>query len=411
MDLKKLKSRVTFIKLMIFVVFAVAIFFAVTSKPKLSPELAANLTEVVFKSFGGERADWAWTLLEDNGYVAVGDTASYGAGLTDVYLIKTDYDGSLLWTRTFGGAGKDNGIAVIKGHKQGYVIAGGTGTDTAGEMDAYIVRTDSDGEKVWEKTFGGENYDFAYSVAKTRDGNYVAAGYSSSFNTEKNSDIYIFKFDDKGNKIWDTVYGGAGWDTAYSIIETKDGGLIYTGYIDKQKEGETDIILMKTDAEGNCRWARTYGGVRKDVGTNVIETKDGGYLITGKSTSYIGRGMGWDIIALKTDAKGNSQWAAFLPAAESDVGYNAVEEKGGYTIAGTKRCYGICDANVYIAKIDLKGNTLSYKIYAGSKDDNCSSIIKDSKGDYVLAGTTSSAGNLSGDIFLMKVDPQGVKTW
>ncbi len=411
MNFKKLKEQVTFVKLLIFVVFAVAIYFAITSKPKLSPELQANMSEVVFKSFGGDQADWAWTLLEDNGYVALGDTASFGAGLTDVYLLKTDYDGGLVWTRTFGGAGKDNGISVIKGHKGGYVIAGGTGTQTAGEFDAYIIRTDSDGEKVWEKTYGGENYEFAYSVAKTRDGNYVAAGYSSSFNTEKNSDIYLFKFNEKGDKLWDRVYGGPGWDTAYSIIETGDGGLIYTGYLDNKANGETDIYLMKTDADGNCRWARAFGGVRKDVGTSVIQTKDGGYLITGKSTSYISRGLGWDILAIKTDAKGNSLWSAVLPAAESDVGYNAVEEKDGFVIAGTKRCYGICDANVYMAKIDLNGNTGTYKIFAGSKDDNCSSVIKDSKGDYVFAGTTSSAGNLRGDVFLMKVDSKGIKTW
>jgi hypothetical protein len=408
MDEKKLKNQISMIKLVVGIIFGILIMYTIYKKPVLPPDVQKNFKNTNFKAYGGSGANQAWNVIEtrDGNYLIMGDTTSLGAGMTDAYVIKVDTKGDLIWTRTFGGPLKDSAIAATWA-KDGYIIVGGTASKGAGETDVYAIKIDEDGDLVWESTFGGENYDFAYSVVATRDGNYVTAGYTSSFADKKASDMYLVKFNDKGKRLWDRTYGGDKWNAAYSVKETRDGGLIMAGYTDSFGAGQSDFYVVKTDADGNCVWSRTYGGKRQDIATSIINTKDGGYLIAGKTTSYISKGVGWDMMFVKIDSEGNSKWSRVLPASETEVGECVVEDKDGYTAVGIKKCYGICDSNVYFIKLDADGNTVSYKLFAGLKDDLGKCIIKTSDANYLMTGTTLSQGNPRGNIFLLKVDKDG----
>jgi hypothetical protein len=411
---KEIKRNVAIVRVLAFVVFAAAIIFTLVQRPKLPEKMKDYFREVSFKTFGGRSADSGWNVLNaGDGYVVSGDTASYGQGKTDVYLLKTDLAGNLAWTRTFGGQGTESGIGLCGTGDGGFLIAGGTNSSGNGEDDVYAVRADRDGESVWEKSYGGTNYDYSYSACRAGDSSgYVITGYTSSFGSGNDSDVYLMKIDEKGKKLWEKQFGSKGWDVGYSVAAVNDGGYIIAGYTASFGSGKTDIYLIKTDSDGNCRWARTYGGIRDDRATSVIQAKDGGFIVAGKSQSYVSRGFGWDIILMKIDPEGNSLWTKIFPAAETEVGNCVAETKDhGFIIAGATKCYGICDSDVLVIRADAEGNTKWMRIFSGRHDDYANSVCLAGGGGYVIAGTTLSYGQGNGDIFLMKVGEDGEKVW
>ncbi|MEO0049813.1 MAG: hypothetical protein ABIK42_01550, partial [candidate division WOR-3 bacterium] len=180
----------------------------------------------------------------DGGYIIAGGTEY------DVYLIKTDANGNLLWERTFGGENDDWGCSVQQTSDGGYIIAGFTMSFGAGDWDVYLIKTDGNGNLLWERTFGGENDDRGYSVQQTSDEGYIIAGYTWSFGAGR-ADVYLIKTDDNGNPLWQKTFGGSSWDDGFSIQQTLDGGFIIAGSTGSFGAGNCDVYLIKTDSEGN----------------------------------------------------------------------------------------------------------------------------------------------------------------
>lgn len=406
----KIKKYTTIIKIITTIIFIFLIFYVLNTKPKLTKEAEEYFKEVKFNTCGGQLVETGWNIFNvtKNDFLIIGDTMSLGSGAKDFYLVKTDSRGDLIYTRTFGDAGNDVGISIAK-TKNGYFIAGGTDSFGNGDYDVYIVSIDEDGEKLWDKTYGGTNHDFAYSIINDRD-NFVIAGYTSSFNDSLNSDGYILKINKEGKLLWQKTFGGDKWDIFYSIVKDKDG-YIAAGYTDSFGNGKTDFYVVKTDFNGNELWSKTYGGIREDRATTILKCNDGDFLIGGKSTSYIARGFGWDIFLVKINNKGDIKWIKSFPASELEIGNSIIQEQdNGFVIAGIKKCYGICDSNAYVIRTDADGNTNWLRIFAGKRDDVINSICKVNDG-YIIAGTTNSYGNGKGDILLMKVGFDGEKIW
>jgi hypothetical protein len=405
-----IKKYSTIIKIITTIIFVFLIYKVLYNKPSLNKEAQEYFRESKFITCGGNLNETGWNIIgaENNDFLIIGDTMSFGHGGKDFYLIRIDKTGDLIYSRNYGDAGNDTGISVIN-TKTGYLLIGGTNSFGNGDNDVYVVSVDKNGEKLWDKTYGGTNHDFAYSIIKDGD-TYILAGYSSSFNSLLNSDGYIIKIDEKGGLIWEMVYGGDKWDIFYSIVKDNNG-YIAAGYTDSFGAGKTDVYIVKVDFNGNSKWSKTYGGIREDRATTIIKCNDGGYLIGGKSSSYIARGFGWDIFLVRIDNNGNTKWMKSFPASELEIGNSIIQEDdNGFVIAGIKKCYGICDSNVYVIRTDADGNTKWIRIFADKKDDIANSIIKVSDG-YIIAGTTNSSGNGYNDILLMKVGFDGEKVW
>ena len=239
----------------------------------------------------------------DGGYVVAGYTESYGAGSYDVWLIKTDSDGNELWSKTYGGTDNDEAYSVKQTTDGGYIVAGYTESYGAGEEDMWLIKTDADGNKLWDQTFGGNYYDSANSVQQTNDNGYIVAGYTYFYGAH-NHDAWLIKTDTDGNMLWDQTYGGTGLsDKAESVQQTTDGGYIIAGFTDSY--GTDTAWLIKTDADGNMLWDRTYGGggFSDDYAESVQQTTDGGYIVAGYAGSNPGER---DVWLIKTDADGNA---------------------------------------------------------------------------------------------------------
>jgi len=204
------------------------------------------------KTFGSKKYDVAnaITPTKDGGFIVAGGTKSFGNG-EDAYLIKIDKDGNKIWQKTFGGKDNDWVYAITPTKDGGFIVAGITESFGNGE-DVYLIKIDKDGNKIWQKTFGGKDDDWAFAITPTKDSGFIVAGWSDSFGNEK-KDVYLIKIDKSGNKIWQKTFGGKDLDKANAITPTKDGGFIVAGVTGTLADGKVDAYLIKIDKDGNIK--------------------------------------------------------------------------------------------------------------------------------------------------------------
>jgi len=387
-----------------FISLFVVFMLLATGVPALAASNPAPETDWE-KTFGGSSNDYGEVVLPttDGGYIIAGVTRSYGAGWYDIYLIKTDASGNEEWEETFGGSSNDRAHSIVPTTDGGYIIAGETSSYGAGVYDVYLIKTDASGNKEWEKTFGGSDYDYAYSVVPTTDGGYILAGVTDSYGAG-GEDVYLIKTDASGNTEWEKTFGGSGWDNAYSVVPTTDGGYIIAGVTDSYGAGWEDVYLLKTDALGNKEWEKTFGGSGSDYAHSIVQTTDGGYIIAGETDSY-GAGS-WDFYLLKTDASGNTEWEKTFGGSDYEVAYSVEQTTdGGYIVAGVTESYDAGWRDIYLIQTDALGNTEWEKIIGGSSHDFAYSVVPTTDGGYILAGYTDSYGAGEGDVYLVKVSP------
>ncbi len=356
------------------------------------------------KTYGGTNDEWASSVQQtsDGGYIMAGRTRSFGAGNLDIFLIKTDEFGNLQWAKAYGGTGHDLAFSVQQTSDGGYIVAGLTHSFGAGNGDFFVVKTDANGNIQWVKAYGGTGADTAWSVQQTSDGGYVVAGYTRSFGAS-NLDIFLIKTDEFGNVQWAKTYGGTNDDRAYSVQQTSDGGYILAGETRSFGAGGSDIFLIKTDEFGNVQWAKTYGGTNNEWAYSVQQTSDGGYIVAGTMrTSAINH----DIFLIKTDANGNVQWAKTYAETNDDRAYYVQQTSDdGYIVAGTRRIS--LNYSIFLIKTYANGNVQWARAYGGASDDRAFSVQQTSDGGYIVAGRTSSFGADGWDAFLIKTDANG----
>ncbi|MDI6841149.1 MAG: YCF48-related protein, partial [bacterium] len=357
------------------------------------------------KLYGGRSYDYGYSVEQTSGgYIIAGYTWSFGAGNSDVWLLKTDGNGDTLWTKTYGGTDSDEGYSMVLTTDGGYIIAGCTESYGAGDWDVWLVKMDASGNKLWDKTFGGTGYDAGMSVAQTGDGGYIITGITTSSGSH---DAWLIKTDAEGNEVWDKTYGGTGWDEGHSVVNTVDGGYIITGVYNNSY-----LWLIRTDSNGDTIWTETYSGAYTywNSGNSVIQTQDGNYVVTG---SYGVDCNNWGLWLLKIDTEGNKLWDKTFETSHRARGYEVREtEDGGYIVVGTLSLHYSTGADIYLLKTDAEGNKLWDKLFqgAGNSSDWGFSVVQATDGGYVITGCTErpGGGNLV-ELILHTTD--GGKTW
>ena len=354
--------------------------------------------------FGGRAADTGRSVKQtfDGGFIITGTTDSFGAGSTDVWLIKLDSEGGRQWHRTFGGEERDVGHSVQQTADGGFIITGATESFGIASTDLWLIKTNLRGEKEWQRTFSGtfpadrdRNIDIGHYVYQTIDGGYIITG--KTFRPGGVPSLLIIKTNPKGEEEWRQVLGG-GWRehaVGHSIQQTLDGGYIIAGETETRggrgRPDHRDVWLIKINPEGAIEWSQRFGGEKWDIGYSVQQTLDGGFIITGKTASF-GAGAA-DIWLIKTDSKGEKIWDKTFGGEGWDTGYSVQQTVDkGFIIGGGTASFGAGERDIWLIKTDSKGEKIWDKTFGGEGWDTGYSVQQTVDKGYIIAGETVPLG-------------------
>ena len=299
----------------------------------------------------------------DGGYIVVGMTDSNDQDISgdtsaaDVWIVKLDGSGNLVWETNYGGGSGDEANAVKQTVDGGYIVAGFTGSsdgdveDNNGGLDYWILKLDGNGALVWETSLGGSGFDIAKSIEQTSDGGYIVAGYSESHDGDVggnygDKDYWIVKLDVAGNLAWETHLGGSLDDYAYDIHQTSDQGYIVAGYSESSdfdvsdNYGNKDYWIVKLSTTGEITWEVNLGSSSVDVARAIRQTTDGGYIVAGSagetdfdvSGSVNGGFLDYWVVIL--DPEGELSWEISMGGPENDYATAIQQTNDGYIVSG-----------------------------------------------------------------------------
>jgi hypothetical protein len=330
----------------------------------------------------------------DGGFVTTGSTHDF-----DIFLLKTDHLGNEVWVHTYGGTETDQSQNVIQTTDGGFITVGYTNSFGSGRLDIYLIKTNSLGDTVWTKTYGGAGDDMGESIRQTEDGGYIIVGWTDSYGAG-DFDVYLIKTDSIGDTIFTKTYGGSNTDRGHDISRV-NGGFIIVGETKSFGSGNSDVYTIKTDEGGTPLWTKTFGDIENDVGSAIQVTNDNGYAITGNS--YSTSQFGSDVILLKYNPSGVLLWSNTYQENDFNYGYSIHQtSEGGFILAGAslfEHNYGWTN-HVYLVRTDVIGKLLWDRAY--EEEDlgygMAYSVKETQDGGYIVAGYIESY------IFLMKVE-------
>jgi len=374
----------------------------------LIAQIASSTDTTFIHTYGGLRYEEGTSVVTtfDGGYMMVGSTGSFGLGNSDIYAVKVDSNGTYEWSKSFGGPNSDIGMSVKQTVDSGYIITGYTNSLGAGGYDVYVIKTDSIGDSLWTRTFGGGDWDLGYDVVQTMDGGYAIAGETYSYGSGYN-DMYLIRLDPMGDSLWTRTYGGNQTDYARTLTETADTGFIVAGATYTFDLDSGDAFVLKTNSVGDTVWTASYGGTGTDLVNDVIETIDMGYACLGTTNSYNAKNE--DMYLFRIDQFGVMSWFTAIGSLEgNEQGSSLVELRyKRYATLGYSDFLGGDGDKIYMAITNEIGGFVLGRSYGFNEDERGFSIAKRQNGGLAIFGTTSSIGVGLTDMLLITTDSVG----
>jgi len=308
------------------------------------------------------------------------------------------------WAKSYGVSDEDEATSVAIAFNGDIIIGGVTESFGNGSGDFWILRLDSSGDVIWQKAYGGSNWDYATSVTVADNGDIIAVGYTYSFGTGESdfiskSDLWVLRLDSNGNIKWQKAYGGSDYDGAYAVATAKNGDIIVAGWTESFGAGGRDAWVLRLDSEGNVKWQKSYGGSGWDEAYSVAIAKNGDIVVAGVTTSF-GAG-GDDVWVLRLDAKGNVKWQKTYGKGQKDEAYAVtIAPNGDIIVAGDTWSFGTGNGDAWVLRLDSNGNIKWQKAYGGSYRDYAASIAVAEGGDVIVAGN-----------YLLRLSSDGELKW
>ena len=405
-----------------------------------------NYSETSSPNSMNKTADGGSILAGTSSFSTTGDVTGINHGSIDFWIVKLDRYGKIEWQRLYGGSGGEEAHSIQQTTDGGYVVAGYSTSSANGDItginhgsnDAWVLKLNASGDIQWQRLYGGNSSEDFNSIRQTADGGYIAAGFSmSSANgdvTGTNSspgsqDTWIVKLNSSGNIQWQQLYGrvDSGSDMGISIEQTTDMGYIISGAAFRVG---SDYRILKLNSAGTVEWDKVYGGNGIDNIHYTMQTADGGYIVTGYSTSSASGNVtgtshgGNDIWVIKLNAAGNIQWQRLYGGAGQDSSTSILQTSdGGYLLGASSNSSASGDItgtshggyDSWVVKLNSVGNIEWQKLYGGNDSDLTTSIKQAVGGGYIISGYSKSS--LSGDVtdstngaydyWVMKLDISG----
>ena len=335
----------------------------------------------------------------------------------------------LAWVQNFGGSGDDTPRSIIQTSDGGFAVLGFTNS-TDGDLtnkslnvnDYWLLKLDAEGNMQWQKTYGGSGDDRGQKIIQTSNGGYAITGFAQSAdgdgsNNEGFHDNWVLRLDASGNILWEKSFGFSGHDHSYDIVETPDGGLFFSGFLDitsSNGEGGTSIFSGLTrhgvgefwgtrlDADGNIMWRKFFGGTNNDRSFGVINAYDGGFILVGASESNdfdISNSKGsYDFWVVKVDKNGNFEWDRSFGGTGIDQAQDiAKTADGNYVLVGntfsadTQVSQNYGESDIWLVKMSDTGEFIWQQNYGGSGFDDAHSVSLTANGGFIIAGNSRSA--------------------
>jgi hypothetical protein len=318
---------------------------------------------------------------------------------------------AVAFAKSYGGTRYDVGYSVQQTSDGGYIMAGLFTPSASDSGDVLLIKVDGLGNVVWSKRYGGPREERAFSVKQTSDGGYITVARTKSFVDTTRWDVLLIKTDPNGNLQWGRVYSNPSLDDEPSdVIETSDGGyLVVGGAQSRRSSSQNEILVMKINSSGDLQWVRWLGDtIYQDQAYSVKRTSDGGYIVAGRTGSY-GSGNA-DIFLMKLDSSGNVVWARAYGSSGPDFGYDVqITSDGGFVVVGYYTSSG--DTSSIIVKTNSSGNVQWYRVLGGTRMDAFYSVVQTSDGGFIATGRTNSFGSGSADVFLTRFNSSGTLQW
>lgn len=371
--------------------------------------LSAQAPRKFHTVFGGFGHDIGYGIVQTlNGqYAVTGSTGSFGSGSTDVYLALVDSMGWVQWQRSYGGFNNDIGKSIIQLADSGFVIAGFTNSFGAGGYDMYVVRTDKTGTLIWQKTIGGLDWDYGNCVIETSDGGLIVCGNTFSFGYGK-SDAYLVRLDLNGNFVWQKTFGNGEDDNFKSVIETYNNQLAIVGATSSYGDLDGDAWLFKTQLDGDSLMSVRFGGTKKDFFNDIAERSISKNFILVGATDYDLRDSTHAFV-MECDENGtfigqnqysnhNMLDAQFNGIAQLKDPYSAVVRKQFNSTGGRKLEPFVMVINT------IFDNPGSVSPYGSPEDDDLYDVAKTRDKGFICVGYSKGFGANLTDVYIVKID-------
>lgn len=445
------------------------LIFLVISCLFCNPVLAQTAPSIEWaKCLGGYSEETAYCVqqVSSGGYIVAAYALSNDGDVSgnnslpytgDFWIVKLDDNGNIEWQECLGGTYNEGATSIKETPDGGFIVAGFASSndgDVSGNHsstyfdDYWVIKIDNTGNLLWQKCFGGSNYELPADIQLTIDRGFIVAGFSQSndgdvtghHGANSETDYWITRLDSTGDLLWQKSLGGTANDFAYSIQQTTDSGFIVAGYSNSNdgdvtgNHGGWDYWIVKLNSSGNLVWEKSLGGTMDEGGVTYLipnsiqQTSDGGFIVAGFThsndgdvTGNHGNGDAWIV---KLDSNGNILWQKALGGSNGDGAYSVQQTiDGGFIIAGmtTSNNYDVSgnhqplvNGDYWIVKLDSIGNLIWQKCLGGSQSEWPFYVRQTTDGGFVLAGYSNSTdGDVTGlhvsiftDGWIVKLSPE-----
>ncbi|MCB2206870.1 MAG: T9SS type A sorting domain-containing protein [Bacteroidetes bacterium] len=374
----------------------------------------AGAQDFAGQTYGGINNDIGFAVCQtnDDGFLLAGTTRSYGAGSDDMYIVRLDKNGTTLWTKTYGWIHKD-AIRSIISIDNGFILTGDVWDYGYAGLDVYVMKIDNSGNVIWDQLYGTHSREVGFKTIPSMDDGFLVLGHSRNY--EPMGDLLLVKSDMDGNEIWRNNYGSEFDDYGFDLIQDNEGDIVMIGskgsFFDDVhgnfKNSDADIYLIKTDEDGNEIWQKTYGGNQHDFGQVLIASEDGYYIFGSSQSNSHGS---FDMLLIKTDELYNEVWSTYYGGAEYEYGMSMDRnDQGDLFLFGTTKSYGTNQsADFYLIKANGNGEEIWNLTIGGENSEFGHQVIATPDSGCVVIGQTNSYGEGGFDFLFTKVSKNGI---